>query len=317
MLRRPQDTFGRYAWLVLFYTMFISLTGVLVRASGSGAGCGSSWPLCYGEVVPQAQAFETVIEFSHRLISGLGFVAVMVLAWWAVKRYPKGSAVRTAALVSMTLMITETLAGGSLVLFDWVVHNLSWGRVVVMVIHLTNTHLLVAALATTAWLASGGSFVCPRDQEPWVHWLTRGLFFIWLVSALGAIVALNEVVHYWTTEGGGLPAEFVGPAQVVRAMLPVHVVAALSGLVFLTLAARRLGLMWSPLRPLVHGVLMLYGVQLLVGALNAYLGLPGWLQMTHLLVGYGIWLGWLFVTLETLLTGPYPVPQPARQSAGD
>ncbi len=305
IFRRPYDAFGRYAWLVLLYTLFISLSGVLVRFSGSGAGCGSSWPLCYGEIVPQPQAVETIIEFTHRIISGLGFVAVAGLAWWAVRRFPKGQAVRTAALVSLLLMITETLAGGSLVLFDWVVDNLSWGRVVIMAVHLTNTHLLVAALGVTAWLASGGSFVCPREQGGWVRWLLGGLAWIWLVSALGAIVALNEVIHMWEARGG-LPAEFVGPAQVVRAMLPVHVLAALSGLLFLVFAVRRLGLFRSPQRPLAHGVLMLYGLQLLVGLWNASSGLLGWVQMLHLLVGYGLWLGWLFVSLETLLTGPHP-----------
>ncbi len=316
MIRKPFDTFSRYAWFVLLYTVFISTTGVLVRFSGSGAGCGNSWPLCYGQVVPPPTALETIIEFSHRIISGLGFVAVMVLAWWAAKRYPRGHQVRTAALVAAGLMITETLAGASLVIFDWVVDDLSWGRVVVMAVHLTNTHLLVAAVAVTAWLASGGSFVCPREQGAWARWLVGGLVFIWLVSALGAIVALNEVVHGWEA-AGGLPTEFQAPARVVRAMLPVHIAAAVAGLVYLTVAVRRLGLFWSPLRPLAHGVLMLYGLQLAVGALNAWLGLPGWVQLTHLLVGYGIWLGWLFVALETLLVGPQPVPQPAPQAAAD
>lgn len=307
MFRRPYDAFGRFAWFVFFYILFISLSGVLVRASGSGAGCGSSWPLCYGQILPaaQAQALETVVEFTHRIISGLGFVAVAVLWFWARRRFPKGAEVRAAAGIALLLMTTETLAGGSLVLFDWVVNNLSWGRVVIMTVHLTNTHLLVAALAATAWLASGGSFVCPREQAAWARWLTGGLFFIWLVSVLGAVVALNEVVHHWE-QAGGIPPEFAGPAAVVRAMLPVHVLAALSGLVFLVVAVRRLGLFHSPLRPLAHRVLMLYGLQLLVGALNAYLHLPGWVQMLHLLVGYGVWVGWLLVSLETLLTGPYP-----------
>ncbi len=302
MLRKPRDAFGRYAWFVLVYIIGISLTGVLVRVSGSGAGCGRSWPLCYGEVVPQAAALETIIEFGHRIISGLGFVAVLGLWWWARTRFPKGSEVRGAAGIAMILMLTETLAGGSLVLFDWVVHDLSWGRVFIMAVHLTNTHLLVAALAVTAWLASGGAFVCPRDQGTWARDLLAGLGLIWLVSALGAVVALNEVVHYWE-QAGGLPPEFVGPARVVRLMLPVHILAALLGGAFLARTARRWGLTRGPLRPWVQRVLLLYGFQLLVGALNVLLRFSGWVQMFHLLVGYGLWLGWLFVTLEALRLG--------------
>jgi len=303
MVRKPFDAFGRFAWFVFYYILFISLSGVWVRASGSGAGCGSSWPLCYGQVVPQTQAGETAIEFGHRIISGLGFVAVAVLWWWARRRFPKGSAVRKAAGAALILMTTETLAGGSLVLFDWVVHNLSWGRVIIMAIHLTNTHLLVAALAVTAWLASGGSFVCPRDLGTWGRRLVGGLFVIWLTSALGAIAALNEVVHYWE-QAGGLPAEFVGPARVVRLMLPIHVSMALLGLVYLVLTVRQTGLLRTAVAPLVRRVLAFYVLQLFVGALNAYLGLPGWVQMLHLLVGYGVWVGWLLASLEALLIGP-------------
>ena len=32
------------------------------------AGCGNHWPLCNGEVVPQAPAVATLIEFTHRAI---------------------------------------------------------------------------------------------------------------------------------------------------------------------------------------------------------------------------------------------------------
>jgi heme A synthase len=44
--------FPRYAWSVVAVNLFVILWGALVRATGSGAGCGRHWPLCNGEMTP-------------------------------------------------------------------------------------------------------------------------------------------------------------------------------------------------------------------------------------------------------------------------
>ena len=41
----------RFAWAVLAYFIAVILWGSLVRATGSGAGCGDHWPLCNGTVM--------------------------------------------------------------------------------------------------------------------------------------------------------------------------------------------------------------------------------------------------------------------------
>ncbi len=48
----PQRRFAAFAWGVLAYNVAVILWGALVRATGSGAGCGGHWPLCNGEVLP-------------------------------------------------------------------------------------------------------------------------------------------------------------------------------------------------------------------------------------------------------------------------
>lgn len=58
--------------------MFLVLiAGALVTNTGSGRGCGTDWPLCNGKFVP-AYTIESLIEYSHRLISG--GVGLLVLA---------------------------------------------------------------------------------------------------------------------------------------------------------------------------------------------------------------------------------------------
>ncbi|HYY41836.1 MAG TPA: COX15/CtaA family protein, partial [Pyrinomonadaceae bacterium] len=84
------NRFARFAWFVVAYNLAVILWGAYVRASVSGNGCGSHWPLCNGEVIPTAPQLKTLVEFSHRLTSGLSVVLLVGLAVWAWRAYPKG-----------------------------------------------------------------------------------------------------------------------------------------------------------------------------------------------------------------------------------
>ncbi|TMV47291.1 heme A synthase [Paenibacillus mesophilus] len=54
----------------------VLLMGALVTKTGSGDGCGTDWPLCNGKFVP-AYTIESMIEYSHRFVSGI--VGLLVL----------------------------------------------------------------------------------------------------------------------------------------------------------------------------------------------------------------------------------------------
>ncbi|MBX0327493.1 COX15/CtaA family protein [Oscillochloris sp. ZM17-4] len=72
-------SFAAFAWANLGYNLLVILWGAFVRASGSGAGCGAHWPLCDGQVIPQAPGAEQLVEFSHRLTSGLALLQLGAL----------------------------------------------------------------------------------------------------------------------------------------------------------------------------------------------------------------------------------------------
>ena len=55
------------------------LAGAIVRATGSGDGCGASWPTCNGRVVPSLDTTSEIIEFSHRSISGVLLIITILL----------------------------------------------------------------------------------------------------------------------------------------------------------------------------------------------------------------------------------------------
>ena len=90
--------FQRLAWAVLAYTVLVILFGAWVRITGSGAGCGEHWPSCHGELVPRSPSIATVIEFTHRLTSGLCLFAVLWLVWAARRAFPAGHAARLGAV---------------------------------------------------------------------------------------------------------------------------------------------------------------------------------------------------------------------------
>ncbi len=117
--------FAVFTWLVLIYNVLVILWGAFVRATGSGAGCGSHWPLCNGVVVPRAPQVETLIEFSHRLTSGLAALLVLALVIWGFRVYGRGHIIRKSLVLCGILMILEALIGAGLVLFGWVADNQS------------------------------------------------------------------------------------------------------------------------------------------------------------------------------------------------
>ena len=92
---------ARFAWTVLVYNLAVIAWGAYVRATGSGAGCGNHWPLCNGQVVPRADTIQLMIEFSHRLTSGLALVSVVALFFWARRLSRPGDPVRVGATLSL------------------------------------------------------------------------------------------------------------------------------------------------------------------------------------------------------------------------
>src|SRR5690625_2625821 len=77
-------TLKSLAVVSLIGMIFILMGGALVTKTGSGAGCGDSWPLCNGQIIPSVITPELVIELSHRLVSGTIGITVLllsILAW--------------------------------------------------------------------------------------------------------------------------------------------------------------------------------------------------------------------------------------------
>ena len=141
----------KYAAVVVGFMVLVILEGAVVRATGSGAGCGNHWPLCNGDFFPHHPRLATVIEYTHRSMTGIIISLVGILIGWTFLARPRGDRARRAVVWCGILLITEALLGALLVKGGYVESNASNMRVVMQCIHFTNTMLLLAAITLTWW----------------------------------------------------------------------------------------------------------------------------------------------------------------------
>jgi len=276
-----------------------------VRATLSGAGCGSHWPLCNGEVIPQAPTIETLVEYAHRLSSGLSFILVAFLFFWAYKKFPNGSIIRLGATLSFFFIITEALVGAGLVLFDWVAENVSIGRVISMSIHLINTFLLLASLTLTAYWATFGVKSRFQMRSPWVLIIGVGLFGVLVIGITGAITALGDTIFPSKTLIEGIQQDFSPTAHfLIRLRIWHPVIAIVTGFYILFISIFS-GLMvpeyWT--KRFSIALVGLFVIQIIAGLVNLYLLAPVWMQVVHLFLADVVWIV-LILLSATILDYP-------------
>src|SRR3984957_8938468 len=107
--RLPSPALRRFAWGVLAYFVAVILWGAVVRATGAGAGCGNHWPLCNGTVLQYSPSSNTIIEFTHRITSGLSFFSAVALLLWTFAATVRGHLARVAAVASVALTLVEAI----------------------------------------------------------------------------------------------------------------------------------------------------------------------------------------------------------------
>lgn len=296
------NRYAGYAWGVLVYNILVILWGAYVRATGSGAGCGSHWPLCNGQVIPRAERIETMVEFTHRLSSGVALILVIALLVWAFRQYGQGHPVRLGAGLSTFFIFTEALVGAGLVLLELVAHNDSMARAVWMAAHLVNTFLLLAALTLTAWWASGGHALRLKGRGSAAIVLGLGLLAMMVLGASGAITALGDTLFPAGSLAEGVHQDFSPTAHFLLRLRVFHpLIAVIVGL-YLILAARiATSDSESPTaKRLTQALISLFLVQLGVGVLNVSLLAPVWLQLVHLLLADLVWIVLVLLLASTL-----------------
>jgi heme a synthase len=293
---RPSFALRRFAWAVLAYFIAVILWGALVRATGSGAGCGDHWPLCNGTVIQHSARADTMIEFTHRITSGLSFFSVVALLWWTVAATTRGHLARAAAVAAVAFTVIEAVLGALLVKLGLTAQSQSPLRAPYLALHLTNTLLLLAALTLTAhFLSRSSGYV--RSQVRLVAPLgtLASLLVVLLVGVTGSLAALGDTLYPPSSLSSALAQDFSSSsAWLVRWRWTHPTVAVVACLFFVWLLVKAVqrphqGAGHWDNRGLSALVLILLAAQLALGVFDVMLLAPVWLQIAHLLGADVLW----------------------------
>lgn len=299
--------YRRLAWAVLWFTVAVILGGAVVRATGSGAGCGESWPRCDGQIIPLSLTAERLVEFTHRMMTFGLAILLGALAIWTVRGTRPGEPVRAALAWSAVFFLGEVLIGAALVLFGWVDDDASVGRLVVVPLHLVNTLFLIGSLAVTAHLASGGRRLrvdLSRSQD---RLLLAGGVIMVVIAASGALNALADTLFPAESVLEGLRAEFGATAPFLVRLRTLHPLIAIAGGIAVILIVRHPVLADPGAARLRAVIVAIVGVQFLIGLINVILLTPLETQVIHLLVADVLWISFV-------LLGARLMQEPVRTS---
>ncbi len=306
-----RDALANYAWFFVFYLMGVILFGAWVRITGSGAGCGDHWPTCHGEVIPIAPNTKTMIEFTHRVTSGLCGVFGLVLIVWSFIKRRAGKAFY-GALITMAFIIIEALVGAGIVLKELVADDDSVARAIVVAIHLVNTLVLMGAASLTAWWAGGGSAHLEgavRAKKLTTALLGFGVVMLLATSMSGAVTALGDTLFpVDPTLGEGLLARVKGDLSATRHFLVrlrvLHPVIAIFTAAYVLFLGNRM--LSKKERPQARSWALILSIsvvcQVLIGVVNIALAAPGWVQLFHLLVAQFVWISLVLLSASSLST---------------
>ena len=309
--RMPSPALRRFAWAVLAYFIAVILWGTLVRATGSGAGCGEHWPLCNGTVIQHSPRVDTIIEFTHRVTSGISFFSAVGLLIWTFAGTIRGHLARAFAVASVAFTLVEAILGALLVKLGLTAQSQSPLRAPYLALHLTNTLLLLAALTLTAHMLSrkhGFLRSSVRLVSPLGAYL--GIFILLIVGVTGSLAALGDTLFPATSLGSALLQDFSSTSGwLVRWRWTHPTIAFLASifLIWILVRAAHRSAYWDN-RTLSATVLLLLALQYVLGVFDVVLLAPVWLQVVHLLGADVLWASLVVLTARLTLQ---PTEQPA------
>jgi heme a synthase len=308
----PSPALRRFAWGTLVYFIAVILWGALVRATGAGAGCGDHWPLCNGTVMQHSPSVDTMIEFTHRVTSGISFLLAIALLVWTWKATVRGHLARAFAAAAVAFTLVEAILGALLVLLGLTAESHSPLRAPYLALHLTNTLLLLAALTLTAHMLSRRTgFLRGKIRLVAPFGAGTALAIVLVVGVTGSLAALGDTLFPASSLRSAFAQDFSArSAWLVRWRWTHPTVAFLASifLIWLLVRAAQRSAHWDN-RGLSALVLTLLAVQYALGVLDVFLLAPLWLQIVHLLGADALWSA--LVVLAARLT-----LQPAEAAPG-
>tara|TARA_B100001113_G_scaffold201868_1_gene165396 strand:+ start:624 stop:1517 length:894 start_codon:yes stop_codon:yes gene_type:complete len=267
------------------------LAGAIVRATGSGDGCGASWPTCNGKVLPSLNTTSEIIEFSHRSISGILLIITLLLF---IKSKDQGTPSLHKKIINYLtfFVLLEALIGAVIVIYEWVGLNSSLPRIIAVPLHLVNTFALLAFYTLIFFLLRESE----NDLENFFDQRLKIAFILFfLTGATGSITALADVLFPSASFIEGLADDFDSTSEILTRLRIVHPIVSTVLSIFLFSESNRFknifGINASAIK-----ILVITGVVL--GTLNVVSNIILPLSILHLLLADLLWITYIYKSGE-------------------
>ena len=253
----------------------ITVTGSLVRVTGSGLGC-DTWPLCHeGSLVPVAGAAPWIyqaIEFGNRLLAFV-VAAAAGLVLFAVIRAGRRKDIKTLAWISLIGVVVQAVIGGISVRLD-----LRWWSVAV---HFLPSMVLVFVAAMLYMRIAEPDNAAPTRRYP-------GSAQTWTLIAAAALCLVLVTGTMVTGSGphaGDAAAGMEGRLNMdTRVLAYVHAVCMylyLIATIITTVLLRNSGAPEDAKRTAYVLIAMIL-VQWAIGVIQFRMGVPRWTIPAHI-----------------------------------
>jgi cytochrome c oxidase assembly protein subunit 15 len=306
----PSRALRIYGWIVTVYTILVIVWGGAVTATGSGNGCGDHWPLCDGQVVVSHPHMKMMIEYAHRLSSGVVLFAILGLLVWTWLSTPRRHIARMLSIAAVILVINEALLGAGLVLFRLTTGGITLERVLYFALHFTNTFLLLAAVAGTAhFLSRNRGYLRGQVRFRSLAMGLPGLLALLIVAVSGSVAELGDSLYPPSNLRAAILADFSSHGSWIIRLRWLHPAFALLAGAFLLWLV--FGAVTKPaLRSLGFAVLALLGLQYTLGVADVLLLAPTWMQLAHLFVADVLWVTVFLLATRLCVVDAAAIPRP-------
>ena len=282
-----------YTKLGIVLSILSILAGAFVRATGSGDGCGSTWPTCKGKIIPQLSDTSEVIEFSHRSVSGILLIVTLII-FIKSRNMSKGSVVRTTVNFLTFFVLFEAAIGAVIVLYEWVGLNSSLPRIIAVPIHLVNTFGLLACYAILY------KVLLNNFKNIKQLWDIRFVFiaFLFLLSgATGSITALADVLFPSASFYEGLMEDFDRTSELLTRLRILHPMVATGLSVALIIESRKVQ---KDYKIDVKFFQILVFIAVILGVLNVLSNILLLLSILHLAIADLLWITYIYVSMDKI-----------------
>ena len=277
----------------LVVSIFSIIAGAIVRATGSGDGCGSSWPTCNGEIIPKLNTSSELIEFSHRSISGILLIITLIIF---VKSFNDEVPIFQKRIIWFLtfFVLLEALIGAVIVIYEWVGLNSSTPRIIAVPLHLVNTFGLLGTYTLLFHLTK-------NSKTSLINFFDRGfkiaLFLFLLSGTTGSIAALADVIFPSESFITGLAEDFDSKSEILTRLRILHPLFASALSIYLYSEAKRLQ---SEYKVITRNIKILILLGVFIGVLNVVSNIILPLSILHLLIADLLWIVYVYKSAEKI-----------------